>query len=203
MNKLIVAAIRCSLIFLVPSATYAVSAQWDPDPISVGLNTIFPTAPGNLFSILNSGQFDFQFSGDTANYGATPFDLSPVSMDRNGFSFQPVTGSWELPEDNGSAIYKGALTNFSSSRGVGSVPEKSTTLGLAIDPMALIPSGRAYLTWVEMHHPRVPKVRDLKDIVCMMTAEERRAALARAKSLSEFGSVAQEAIEAFNKTLKP
>jgi len=76
-------------------------------------------------------------------------------------------------------------------------------LGIAIDPMALILSGRAYLIWVEMHHPHVPKVLDLKNILRMMTAEERRAALARAKSLGEFGSVARKAIEAFNKTLKP
>ena len=76
-------------------------------------------------------------------------------------------------------------------------------LGLAIDPMALILSGRAYLIWVEMHHPHVEIGLDLKNILPMMTAEERRAALARAKSLSEFGSVAKEVIEAFNKALEP
>lgn len=76
-------------------------------------------------------------------------------------------------------------------------------LGLAIDPMALILSGRAYLIWAEMHHPHVEKALDLKNILPMMTAEERGAALARAKSLGEFGSVAKKAIEAFNKTLKP
>ncbi len=34
MKTLIVAAIRCSLLFLLPSVTYAISAQWDLDPIS-------------------------------------------------------------------------------------------------------------------------------------------------------------------------
>jgi hypothetical protein len=39
MKTLIVAAIRCSLLFLVPSATYAISARWDLDPISGDWNT--------------------------------------------------------------------------------------------------------------------------------------------------------------------
>jgi hypothetical protein len=34
MKILILAAIRCSLLFLVPSVTYAISAQWDLDPIA-------------------------------------------------------------------------------------------------------------------------------------------------------------------------
>jgi hypothetical protein len=34
MKTLIVAAIRCSLMFFVPSVTYAISAQWDLNPIS-------------------------------------------------------------------------------------------------------------------------------------------------------------------------
>jgi autotransporter-associated beta strand protein len=39
MNTLIVAAIRCSLIFLVPALAYAGSAQWDLNPISGDWNT--------------------------------------------------------------------------------------------------------------------------------------------------------------------
>jgi hypothetical protein len=39
MKTLIVAAIRCSLMFLVPTVTYAISAQWDLDPISGDWNT--------------------------------------------------------------------------------------------------------------------------------------------------------------------
>jgi hypothetical protein len=39
MKRLILAAIRCSLIFLLPSVTYALSAQWDLDPISGDWNT--------------------------------------------------------------------------------------------------------------------------------------------------------------------
>jgi hypothetical protein len=37
MNTLVALAIRCSLIFLVPTATDAISAQWNLDPTSAGL----------------------------------------------------------------------------------------------------------------------------------------------------------------------
>jgi hypothetical protein len=39
MKTLIVAAIRCSLLFLLPTLTYAISAQWDLDPSSGDWNT--------------------------------------------------------------------------------------------------------------------------------------------------------------------
>src|SRR5689334_12919994 len=39
MKTLIRAAIRCSLLFLLPSVTYATSAQWDLNPISGDWNT--------------------------------------------------------------------------------------------------------------------------------------------------------------------
>jgi hypothetical protein len=34
MKTLFLAAIRCSVILLLPTITYAISAQWDLDPIS-------------------------------------------------------------------------------------------------------------------------------------------------------------------------
>jgi autotransporter-associated beta strand protein len=39
MNRSILAAIRCSLMFLLPTVTYTISAQWDLDPISDDWNT--------------------------------------------------------------------------------------------------------------------------------------------------------------------
>src|SRR4029434_2255811 len=38
----------------------------------------------------------------------------------------------------------------------------SHLLGVTIDPMALILSGSAYLTWVELHHPHQPMVVDIE-----------------------------------------
>ena len=48
MNTLIVTAIRCSLLFLVPSVTYAISAQWDMDPISGDWNTAANWTPNGV-----------------------------------------------------------------------------------------------------------------------------------------------------------
>jgi hypothetical protein len=39
MNTIIVAAIRCSFMFLFPAVTHAISAQWDLDPVSGDWNT--------------------------------------------------------------------------------------------------------------------------------------------------------------------
>jgi hypothetical protein len=48
MNTLIVAAIRCYLLFLVPTVTYAISAQWDLDPISGDWNTASNWTPNGV-----------------------------------------------------------------------------------------------------------------------------------------------------------
>ena len=48
MNKLVLAAIRCSLLFVVPSVTYAISTQWDLDPISGDWNTAANWTPNGV-----------------------------------------------------------------------------------------------------------------------------------------------------------
>ena len=48
MKTLILAAIRCSLLFLVPPVTYAISAQWDLDPISGDWNTVDNWTPNGV-----------------------------------------------------------------------------------------------------------------------------------------------------------
>jgi len=40
MKTLILAAIRCFLLFLIPTVTYAISTQWAMDPISGDWNTV-------------------------------------------------------------------------------------------------------------------------------------------------------------------
>jgi hypothetical protein len=63
----------------------------------------------------------------------------------------------------------------------------------AIDPMALVLSGKAYLIWVEKNHPHVPKVAEIREVVSSLSAEERRATLARAKALGDFAKNVQAA----------
>src|SRR6516165_8561644 len=48
MKTLILAAIRCSLLFLVPSIIYGSSAEWDLDPISGDWNTADNWTPNGV-----------------------------------------------------------------------------------------------------------------------------------------------------------
>src|SRR5512132_3480871 len=78
MNTLIAAAIRCSLMFLVPTVTYAVSAQWDLDPISGDWNTAanwtpmgVPNGPADTATFGLSNTTDVSISADTEVNGIT------------------------------------------------------------------------------------------------------------------------------------
>ena len=78
MNTLIVAAIRCSLLFLMPSVTYAISAQWDLDPISGDWNTAdnwtpnsVPNGPADIATFGLSNTTDVSISASTEVNGIT------------------------------------------------------------------------------------------------------------------------------------
>jgi hypothetical protein len=78
MKTLILAAIRCSLMFLVPSVTYAISAQWDLDPISGDWNTApnwtpmgVPDGPADIATFGLSHTTDVSISADTEVNGIT------------------------------------------------------------------------------------------------------------------------------------
>ncbi|HKS22517.1 MAG TPA: hypothetical protein VJZ76_06955 [Thermoanaerobaculia bacterium] len=66
----------------------------------------------------------------------------------------------------------------------------------AIDPMALILHGRAYLIWVEKNHPHVPKVAEIREVLGTLSDEERRAVQASAATLAELSKNVQEALGA-------
>src|SRR5215475_4945454 len=72
MKTLILAAIRCSLLFLVPSIIYGSSAQWDLDPISGDWNTAeswtangVPNGPADIATFGLSNTTDVSISKDT------------------------------------------------------------------------------------------------------------------------------------------
>jgi len=54
---------------------------------------------------------------------------------------------------------------------------------VTIDPMALILTGKALDIWYEIHHPHVPKVAEIQQVLRSMTPEEQKAALNRARLL--------------------
>lgn len=64
---------------------------------------------------------------------------------------------------------------------------------LAIDPLALILHGSAYLTVVELKHPHEPKIADIRAALQGMTPQERKDALSRARTLADYGKAVEEA----------
>jgi hypothetical protein len=68
--------------------------------------------------------------------------------------------------------------------------------GQAVDPMYLILSEKAYQIWVEQHYPHVPKVSEVQAVSRVMSPEEQRAALSRARTLTQYGQIVEEAVGA-------
>jgi hypothetical protein len=78
MNPSILAVIRYTLMFLVPAAAYADSAQWDLDPISGDWNTAanwtpngVPNSPADIATFGLSHTTDVSISADTEVNGIT------------------------------------------------------------------------------------------------------------------------------------
>jgi hypothetical protein len=72
MKTLILAAMRCSLMFVIPTVTYATSAQWDLDPISGDWNTAanwtpneVPNGPTDIATFGLSNTTDLSISANT------------------------------------------------------------------------------------------------------------------------------------------
>jgi hypothetical protein len=64
---------------------------------------------------------------------------------------------------------------------------------VAIDPMALVLSEKAYLIYVEMKHPHEPALDAVRQMVKRLSADDKRVAIAQAKSLAEYGRAVLEA----------
>ncbi len=65
----------------------------------------------------------------------------------------------------------------------------------AIDPMALILSDRAYLIWVEIHHPNEPALSKVAEVIKSLTAEEKKFAHARATAMIAYGRAVEESLQ--------
>src|SRR6267378_248992 len=78
MKTLVLAAIRCALMFAIPTVTYAISAQWDLDPISGDWNTAanwtpmgVPNGPADIATFDLSNTTDVSISANTEVNGIT------------------------------------------------------------------------------------------------------------------------------------
>jgi hypothetical protein len=74
---------------------------------------------------------------------------------------------------------------------------------VAIDPMALILSGKAYLMWIEKHHPHTPKVAEIREVMATLSHREQTLALARARTVTGYADAVQRAIGTLNGGLAP
>jgi hypothetical protein len=72
--------------------------------------------------------------------------------------------------------------------------------GLAIDPMALILSGAAYLIWVEQHHPNEPPAVGVEAALRAMAPQEREAAMSKARMMAAYAKAVEVAIEKIGKS---
>ncbi len=70
----------------------------------------------------------------------------------------------------------------------------STYKYAAIDPMSLFLSDRAYLIWVELHHPHEPALSKIAEVVKTLSPEEKKFALAQAKKLAAYSKAVTESL---------
>jgi autotransporter-associated beta strand protein len=95
MKIFIVAAIRCSLLFLIPSVAYAISAQWDLDPISGDWHTAanwtpdgVPNGPADIATFGLSNTTNVSISEDTEVNGIT---FTPAATNAYVITVNPGT----------------------------------------------------------------------------------------------------------------
>jgi hypothetical protein len=65
--------------------------------------------------------------------------------------------------------------------------------GRAVDPWSLIFPGSVYIKIIEWKHPHEPKVMEIQAALRGLTANDRKAALNRAKALIKVGKAVEEA----------
>jgi hypothetical protein len=66
---------------------------------------------------------------------------------------------------------------------------------VAIDPMAMILHGNAYLIWITIHNPNTPAAKTLEQLATRLTAAERKDIHARAKAIAAYGNAVAEAMK--------
>jgi hypothetical protein len=127
MNTLIVAAIRCSLIFIVPTVTYATSAQWDLDPISGDWNTDanwtpneVPNGPADVATFGLSNTTSVSISANTEVNGIifTPAATSSYIITKNSVFTLTISGTGIV---NNSGFFQKFVTNGGPLGGAGQI----------------------------------------------------------------------------------
>jgi autotransporter-associated beta strand protein len=117
MKTLFLSAIRCSLMFLVPSVTYAISAQWDLDPISGDWNTAanwtpnaVPNGPSDTATFALSKNTDVSIFADTEVNSIifSPAATNPYTITASANVTLTISGAGII---NNSGIAQNFVTN--------------------------------------------------------------------------------------------
>jgi hypothetical protein len=70
----------------------------------------------------------------------------------------------------------------------------------AVDLMSMLLPTSAYLRLLELHHPHVPRVEDIREALRVLTPQEQAAALSRARALVAYGTAVEEAFRGLAET---
>jgi len=123
MSRLIMAALRCSLMLLVPTVTYGISAQWDLDPISGDWNTAanwtpngIPNGPADVATFGLSNTTNVSISADTEVNGII---FAPAATSPYTITVSPVPLLTFTISGAGITNNSGTTQNFVTSVGVG------------------------------------------------------------------------------------
>src|SRR6266700_3235641 len=123
MNTVILAAIGCSLMFLLPAGAYAISAQWDLDPISGDWNMAanwtpigVPNGPTDTATFALSHTTNVSISANTEVNAITftPTATNPYSVTASPGLTLIISGAV-----SGNALFQGGFTAFSDSSTAG------------------------------------------------------------------------------------
>lgn len=64
---------------------------------------------------------------------------------------------------------------------------------VAMDPMAAILHGNAYVIWVETHHPHIPRVADVRNVLATLGEHDRALVLSRARTVARYANAVERA----------
>jgi len=65
---------------------------------------------------------------------------------------------------------------------------------VAIDPVALLLHGRLLDIYYLIHHPHVPSIQTIEEVLNKATPEERATVASRAKQMIEYGTAVQKIV---------
>jgi autotransporter-associated beta strand protein len=119
MKTLVFAVIRCSLLFLLPTLTYATSAQWDLNPISGDWNTAANWTPNRVPNEpIDVATFDLSNTTNVSISAATEVNAIIFTLTANFYTVSTISDGTLTISGAGIINNSGVVQNFVTNRGV-------------------------------------------------------------------------------------